>query len=198
MEITPPSQRPRAVVLLSGGLDSATALAMAIASGFDCYCLSLEYGQRHRAELDAAARVATKLGAKAHRTVNLSLDQFGGSALTDSSGHASGVAGTIGYMPPEQIRGQQLDEHTDGWAFASLVFEVITNANPFDADTAEGSLFRIDVADRVGHALAVVSGVKSFDDMLAANVREVSAAAAALGIAPGMTGRAAGNVILPP
>lgn len=72
---------------------------------------------------------------------------FGISALTDNSGRASGVAGTIGYMPPEQLRGQQLDERTDGWALASLAFEVLTDANPFDADTAEGSLFRIDVAD---------------------------------------------------
>lgn len=72
---------------------------------------------------------------------------FGVSALTDSTGRASGVAGTVGYMPPEQLRGQQLDERTDCWALASLIFEVLTNANPFDADTAEGSLFRIDVAD---------------------------------------------------
>lgn len=72
---------------------------------------------------------------------------FGVSALTDSSGRASGRAGTIGYMPPEQLRGQQLDERTDGWAFAALVFEMLANANPFDADTREGSLFKIDVAD---------------------------------------------------
>jgi len=79
------SPAPRAVVLLSGGLDSATTLAMARAAGFDCYCLSLDYGQRHHAELDAAARVAAALGAKEHRVVMLSLGQFGGSALTDTS-----------------------------------------------------------------------------------------------------------------
>ena len=74
-----------AVVLLSGGLDSATVLAMARQQGYACYCLSLDYGQRHRAELDAAARVAAALGARAHRVVKLDLAAFGGSALTDTS-----------------------------------------------------------------------------------------------------------------
>lgn len=73
-----------AIVLLSGGLDSATVLAIARAQGFACHCLSLDYGQRHRAELQAAAKVASALGAAAHRTVRLDLTQFGGSALTDS------------------------------------------------------------------------------------------------------------------
>ena len=79
------NQNPCAVVLLSGGLDSATVLAIARAQGFDCYCLSLEYGQRHQAELTAAARVATALGAREHRTLHLALDAFGGSALTDAT-----------------------------------------------------------------------------------------------------------------
>lgn len=74
-----------AVILLSGGLDSATVLAMARQQGYACYCLSLDYGQRHRAELDAAARVAAALGARAHRVVKLDLAAFGGSALTDTS-----------------------------------------------------------------------------------------------------------------
>jgi 7-cyano-7-deazaguanine synthase len=73
----------RAIVLLSGGLDSATTLAIARSNGYACHCLSLDYGQRHRAELDAAARVAGALGAAAHRTVRLDLTIFGGSALTD-------------------------------------------------------------------------------------------------------------------
>ena len=75
----------RAIVLLSGGLDSATTLAMARAAGFDCYCLSFDYGQRHRAELDAAARVAAAQSAREHRVLRLDLGQFGGSALTDSA-----------------------------------------------------------------------------------------------------------------
>jgi 7-cyano-7-deazaguanine synthase len=73
----------RAVVLLSGGLDSATTLAIARAAGCECHCLSVDYGQRHRVELTAAARVAQALGAAAHRVVALDLAQFGGSALTD-------------------------------------------------------------------------------------------------------------------
>jgi 7-cyano-7-deazaguanine synthase len=73
----------RAVVLLSGGLDSATTLAIAREQGRACLCLSVDYGQRHRAELAAAARVARALGAAEHRTVALDLACFGGSALTD-------------------------------------------------------------------------------------------------------------------
>jgi len=75
----------KAVVLLSGGLDSATALALAIRDGFECHALSVNYGQRHQAELDAARRVADALGATDHRVFRLDLQTFGGSALTDSS-----------------------------------------------------------------------------------------------------------------
>jgi 7-cyano-7-deazaguanine synthase len=74
-----------AVVLLSGGLDSATVLALARAQGFACHCLSFDYGQRHRVELQAADNVAKALGAESHRTLKLDLGQFGGSALTDTS-----------------------------------------------------------------------------------------------------------------
>ena len=74
----------KAVVLLSGGLDSATVLAIARSQGYECYCLSLDYHQRHVAELKAAEQVAQALGAKAHRTAQLDLSMFGGSALTDS------------------------------------------------------------------------------------------------------------------
>ena len=73
-----------AVVLLSGGLDSATVLAMAMAQGYACHALSVDYGQRHHSELDASNRVAKALGAKQHRVVNMDLTVFGGSALTDS------------------------------------------------------------------------------------------------------------------
>jgi 7-cyano-7-deazaguanine synthase len=73
----------RAVVLLSGGLDSATVLAMAHEQGFETYALSFDYGQRHRSELDAAAAVAKALGAKEHRVIKLDLTGWGGSALTD-------------------------------------------------------------------------------------------------------------------
>lgn len=76
---------PRAVVLLSGGLDSATCLALAREQGFETYALSVAYGQRHAAELNAATRVAAALGAREHRVGHVDLGQFGGSALTDAS-----------------------------------------------------------------------------------------------------------------
>jgi 7-cyano-7-deazaguanine synthase len=94
---------PTAVVLLSGGLDSATVLAMAREAGYDCYCLSIDYGQRHRTELAAAARVARALGAREHRVTTLDLAAFGGSALTDTriavpiSGIGTGIPVT--YVP---------------------------------------------------------------------------------------------------
>src|SRR3954470_21046470 len=75
----------KAVVLLSGGLDSATALALAIGDGLECHALSVNYGQRHQAELDAARRVADAVGAIEHRVFRLDLQTFGGSALTDNS-----------------------------------------------------------------------------------------------------------------
>ncbi len=74
----------KAVVLLSGGLDSATCLAIAKSQGFDCYCLSLDYHQRHIAELQAAQNIASSMGVKQHKTVQLDLSLFGGSALTDN------------------------------------------------------------------------------------------------------------------
>jgi len=72
----------RAVVLVSGGLDSTTALAIARAEGFVCYALTIDYGQRHRIELDAARRVASRLGARDHAVIDVDLRRFGGSALT--------------------------------------------------------------------------------------------------------------------
>ncbi|MGF1645091.1 MAG: 7-cyano-7-deazaguanine synthase QueC [Thiotrichales bacterium] len=74
----------KTVVLLSGGMDSATVLAMARAEGYDCYSLSFRYGQRHHSELVAASRVAEALGAVEHRVIDLDLAGIGGSALTDS------------------------------------------------------------------------------------------------------------------
>ena len=73
----------RAVVLVSGGLDSATALAIARNRGFDCYALSVAYGQRHDVELAAAKRIASAMDVRAHRVISVDLSSFGGSALTD-------------------------------------------------------------------------------------------------------------------
>ncbi|UJP05922.1 MAG: 7-cyano-7-deazaguanine synthase QueC [Nitrosomonas sp.] len=93
----------KAVVLLSGGLDSATALASAKVRQFACYALSLDYGQRHRAELQAAQNVAQALGVAAHHIIRLDLAAFGGSALTDTGiavpvdGASTGIPAT--YVP---------------------------------------------------------------------------------------------------
>ena len=93
----------KAVVLLSGGLDSATVLALACRDGFECHALSVDYGQRHQAELAAAKRVADALGAREHREIALNLQIFGGSALTDralavpTGGAAKGIP--ITYVP---------------------------------------------------------------------------------------------------
>ncbi|MCH8140039.1 MAG: 7-cyano-7-deazaguanine synthase QueC [Proteobacteria bacterium] len=94
-----------ALVLLSGGLDSATTLAMARAEGFECYAISFAYGQRHRVELDAAEMIARKFAVLEHRIVPIDLSAFGGSALTDNAidiPEASEVSGDtipITYVP---------------------------------------------------------------------------------------------------
>ena len=92
----------KAVILVSGGLDSTTVLAMARQQGFDCYTLSFDYGQRHRSELEAAERVSQKMVVKAHKVIKLDLGAIGGSALTDSAidvpvEEASGIPVT--YVP---------------------------------------------------------------------------------------------------
>lgn len=79
------TEQKRAVILLSGGLDSATLVAMVRAQGYNCYTVSFDYGQRHRAELHAAERVALELGVVEHKVIGLNLNGIGGSALTDSS-----------------------------------------------------------------------------------------------------------------
>ncbi len=75
----------KAVVLLSGGLDSATCLAMAVEQGFDCYCLTVDYGQRHAFEIEAAARLTRQFQARQHKILKVDLRAIGGSALTDDS-----------------------------------------------------------------------------------------------------------------
>jgi 7-cyano-7-deazaguanine synthase len=101
---TKPDATRTAVVLVSGGLDSATCLAMARAEGYRCHALSFQYGQRHRAELDAAARVAAHLGAVEHRVMQIDLGAFGGSALTDTTiavpeDGSAGSAIPVTYVP---------------------------------------------------------------------------------------------------
>ncbi len=103
---SPPRPR-RAVVLLSGGLDSSTVLAVVRRDGFEAHCLSVDYGQRHKGELAAARRVARALGAASHRSARVSLSLFGGSALTDPriavpKGRSEAAMGTdipVTYVP---------------------------------------------------------------------------------------------------
>lgn len=80
-----PNEKPKAVVLLSGGLDSITALVLALRQGFDCHALSFEYGQRHNAEIDAARKIAEEYRLTEHKIISLGSATFAGSALTDES-----------------------------------------------------------------------------------------------------------------
>ena len=127
------SQRD-AIVLLSGGLDSATTLAIARAEGFRCHCLSVDYGQRHRVELEAAARVARSLGAAEHRAIGLDLSVFGGSALTDArldvptGGSAPGVIPST-YVP---ARNTILLSLALAWAEVRGAQDIFIGANAVD------------------------------------------------------------------
>ncbi len=124
---------PRAVVLLSGGLDSATCLAIARDQGFETYALSVAYGQRHAAELAAAARVVAALGAREHRTANVDLGQFGGSALTDAAiavptdGEQSGIPVT--YVP---ARNTVMLSLALGWAEVLGADDIFVGVNAVD------------------------------------------------------------------
>jgi 7-cyano-7-deazaguanine synthase len=123
---------PRAIVLLSGGLDSATVLAMAGARGFDCYALSVHYGQRHSAELDAARRIAAILRAREHRVMGVDLAGIGGSALTDT-GVAIPEAATAGipvtYVP---ARNTLLLALALGWAEVVGAADIFVGVNAVD------------------------------------------------------------------
>jgi 7-cyano-7-deazaguanine synthase len=122
----------RAIVLLSGGLDSATVLAMAGARGFDCYALSVHYGQRHSAELDAARRIAATLSAREHRVMGVDLAGIGGSALTDA-GVAIPEAPTAGipvtYVP---ARNTLLLALALGWAEVVGAADIFVGVNAVD------------------------------------------------------------------
>lgn len=122
----------KAVVLLSGGLDSATTLAIARDEGFACHCLSFDYGQRHDAELQFAGRVATMLGAAEHKVVRIDLDAFGGSALTDSSmavpeGPADGIP--ITYVP---ARNTVFLSYALAWAEVLAARQIFIGVNAVD------------------------------------------------------------------
>ena len=121
-----------AIVLLSGGLDSSTVLALARASGFDCHALSVHYGQRHSAELTAARQIAASLGAREHRVMGVDLAGIGGSALTDHGiaipeSPASGIPVT--YVP---ARNTLLLSLALGWAEITGAADIFVGVNAVD------------------------------------------------------------------
>jgi 7-cyano-7-deazaguanine synthase len=127
-----PEQPRRAVILLSGGLDSSTVLAIARSRGFECYALSVHYGQRHSAELAAARQIAATLGAHEHRVMGVDLAGIGGSALTDA-GIAVPETGTPGipitYVP---ARNTLLLALALGWAEVIGAADIFVGVNAVD------------------------------------------------------------------
>ncbi|MFQ5457623.1 MAG: 7-cyano-7-deazaguanine synthase QueC [Myxococcota bacterium] len=130
------SDEARAVVLLSGGLDSTVTLASARHEGYACYALTLDYGQRHRTEIDAAARVAGALGVVAHKVLEIDLRAFGGSALTSDTAvprdrpvdaMAEGIPVT--YVPARNTIFLSL---ALGWAEALGAFDLWIGVNALD------------------------------------------------------------------
>lgn len=122
----------RAVILVSGGLDSATVLAIARTQGLECYALSVDYGQRHRAELLAADRVAKALGAREHRTMRIDLGGIGGSALTDPTiavPEAPQVGIPITYVP---ARNTVMLSLALGWAEVLAASQIHIGVNAVD------------------------------------------------------------------
>ena len=122
----------RAIVLLSGGLDSSTVLALARARGFDCYALSVHYGQRHSAELSAARQIAASLGAWEHRVMGVDLAGVGGSALTDPGiavPESPGSGIPVTYVP---ARNTLLLSLALGWAEITGAADIFVGVNAVD------------------------------------------------------------------
>ncbi|MTI62752.1 7-cyano-7-deazaguanine synthase QueC [Methylophaga sp.] len=122
----------RAVVLLSGGLDSATVLAIARSQGYDCHTISFDYGQRHRAELNASALLSEQLGAVSHKLIHIDLTAIGGSALTDTSiavphEHQEGIPVT--YVP---ARNTVFMSIALGWAEVLQAEAIFVGVNAVD------------------------------------------------------------------
>jgi len=123
----------KAVVLLSGGLDSATTLAWARREGYECHCLSVDYGQRHAAELNAARRIATAHGAAGHKIMRFDLSGIGGSALTDSSIEVP-ISGAQGGIPVTYVpaRNTILLSLALAWAEVLGARHIFVGANAVD------------------------------------------------------------------
>lgn len=127
----------KAIVLLSGGIDSATTLAIASSEGFQCYALTFSYGQRHKREIEAAKKVAHSLGAIEHRIIDIDLACFGGSALTDLSTEVpkdrAGL-GDPGHIPPTYVpaRNTIFLSYALAWTEVLDVFDIFIGVNQTD------------------------------------------------------------------
>ena len=135
------AHQKKAVVLVSGGMDSAVVIAIAREQGFVVHALSVSYGQRHTSELDAAERVSRTLGAVAHKTVNVDLRSIGGSALTDdiavptdADGHAVGQAAVAGVIPVTYVpaRNTIMLSVALGWAEVLGAADIFCGVNAVD------------------------------------------------------------------
>lgn len=124
----------KAVILLSGGLDSATVLAMAKSEGYECYCLSFSYGQKHSAELEYAERLAAKLGAVEHRLARIDIGAFGGSALTDESIEVPDANESTNEIPLTYVpaRNTVFLSYALGWAEVLGATDIFIGVNAVD------------------------------------------------------------------
>jgi 7-cyano-7-deazaguanine synthase len=127
----------KAVVLLSGGMDSATTLAIACSEGFDCYALSFRYGQRHKREIEAAKKMADFLGAVEHRIIDIDLAAFGSSALTDSAIEVPKDSAKLGHpakIPPTYVpaRNTIFLSYALAWVEVLGAFDIFIGVNSTD------------------------------------------------------------------
>lgn len=127
----------RAIVLISGGLDSATTLAIARSEGFECYALTFGYGQRHKREIEAAKKIADSLGTDEHRIIDIDLAQFGGSALTDSTIEVPKNRVDLGnhnQIPPTYVpaRNTIFLSYALAWAEVLGAFDIFIGVNTTD------------------------------------------------------------------
>jgi 7-cyano-7-deazaguanine synthase len=182
----------RAIVLLSGGLDSSTVLAMARERGFECYALSVHYGQRHSAELAAARQIASALGAREHRIMGIDLAGIGGSALTDSGiavPEQPSVGIPVTYVP---ARNTLLLSLALGWAEVIGAADIFVGVNAVDYSGYPDCRPEFIKAFRVLARLATKAGVEGTRFEIQAPLIDMSKAdiiraGAALGVDFAMT-----------
>ncbi|WP_282342111.1 7-cyano-7-deazaguanine synthase QueC [Pseudomonas sp. PS02288] len=182
----------KAVILLSGGLDSATVVAMAREQGYACYTMSFDYGQRHRAELAAAGRVAKQAGVVEHKVIGLDLSGMGGSALTDTSiavPEEPGEGIPVTYVPARNMLFLSL---AVGWAEVVGARDIFIGVNAVDYSGYPDCRPEFIVAfGRVAN-LATRAGIEGFDFRIQTPLQYLSkaqiiAAGVALGVDYGLT-----------